>query len=214
MWCTIKTDRMLRMYLCRWEKFLKAKRELKVHTSHGDGVLLLLNKGKEGGGRKGECIRGHCFRASHSECQRGRDRWVEEHPVTYQSRLFRFHLFHHFPSPVYTNCFSFNLSAFKLCIAQCECMLLLWKLERGDNEGSKLQISLFVFRLSKLSLSVFIYCTITVQFTVVLVQWNMCFPLYVLLFKHLCSPATIFLCVWNSLLYPERTDNENQFLQH
>lgn len=35
----------------RVRKVSKCKeRELEVHTSHGDGVLLWLNKGKEGGG--------------------------------------------------------------------------------------------------------------------------------------------------------------------
>lgn len=59
---------------------------------------------------------------------------------------------------------------FKLRSAQCECMSLLWKLERGDDEASKLQTPLLVFRLSKLSLSVFTYCTITVQFMLEIVQ--------------------------------------------
>lgn len=51
---------------------------------------FLLNKGIEVGGKKGECIRGLCLRASHSQCQGGE----EEQPVTYQSLLFKFYLFY------------------------------------------------------------------------------------------------------------------------
>lgn len=40
--------------------------------------------------------------------------------------------------------FPLTLLLFKLCISQYECMSLLWKLKRGDNEASKLQMS---FRL-------------------------------------------------------------------
>lgn len=143
--------------------------------------------------RGGEgCIRGHCFRASHSECQRERDRRVEEHPVTYQS-LFRFYLFYCFFLHLFTQIvFPSTSLLFKLCVAQCESILLLWKLERGDNEASKLHVSLFVFRLSKLSLSVFIYCTITVQFMLALVQWNV-WLLNAFFFKCFCASATIFL---------------------
>lgn len=108
--------------------------------------------------------------------ERERDRRVEEHPVTYQSPLFWFYLFHVFFSVTCLHkLFPLQPSLlFNLCIAQCERTSLLWKLERGDDEASKLQISLFVFRLSKLLLSLFIYCTITVQFTLLIVQWNVC----------------------------------------
>lgn len=37
--------------------------------------------------------------------------------------------------------FPLTLLLFKLCISQYECMPLLWKLKRGDNEASKLQMS-------------------------------------------------------------------------
>ena len=98
------------------------------------------------------------------ERERERDRRVEEHPVTHQSPLFWFYLFHRFfvffPFTCLHKLFPLQPSLlFNLCIAQCERMSLLWKLERGDDEASKLQISLYVFRLSKLLLSLFIYCT-------------------------------------------------------
>ena len=84
---------MYRMYLYRWEKFFKRKERAQSSYESQRWCAFLLNKGKECGGKKGECIRGHRFRASHSECQSERDRGVEEHPVTYQSLLFRFYLF-------------------------------------------------------------------------------------------------------------------------
>lgn len=98
---------------------------------------------------------------------------------------------------------------FKLCTAQCESRLLLWKLKRGDNVGPNPQISLFVFRLSKLLLSVFIYCTITVQFMPVLVHVKILFTTgFCVLQVPLCS------CHNFSLHYTNRTDDANQFLQH
>ncbi|KAF0039425.1 hypothetical protein F2P81_007660 [Scophthalmus maximus] len=48
-----------------------------------------------------------------------------------------------------------------LCTARCKCVLLLWKLKRRDNEGPETaNLSFIVFRLSALSLTVSIYCTI------------------------------------------------------
>lgn len=45
----------------------------RAQSSHIEGVLFCQIKAKRVGRKKGECIRGHRFRASHSECQRERE---------------------------------------------------------------------------------------------------------------------------------------------
>lgn len=113
-------------------KVFKRKERAQSSYESQRWCAFLLNKGKEGGGGR-ECIRGHCFRASHSECQRERDR-VEEHPVTYQSLLFRFYLFYCFFLHLFTQIvFPSTSLLFKLFIAQCECgAIVVETRERGQ----------------------------------------------------------------------------------
>lgn len=185
---------MLWMYLCRWEKFWNAKRERAQSSCESlRWCAFLLNKGKEGGGKKESVSVGiasghHTLSARERERQRSRGASCHLSISPLQVLFILLFSLHLFTQIVFLS----TSLLFKSCVSQCECALLLWKLKRGDNEASKLQISLFVFRLSKLSLSFFIYCTITVQFMLVLVQWNVCLLLYALFFKHFCAPATTF----------------------
>lgn len=113
----------------------------------------------------------------------------EQHPVTHQSLLFRFYLFHIVFTLLFTQIVFPSISLlFKLCAALCESRLLLWKLKRGDKVGPNPQISLFVFRLSRLLLSLFIYCTIIIQFMPVLVRVKCVFTIgFGVLQVPLCS---------------------------
>lgn len=103
--------------------------------------------------------------------------------------------FIYFTSPVYTNCFPFNLSAFQFMHCSV-CVLFLWELKRGDDEASKLQTSLFVFRLSKLSLSLCIYCTVYVYRSVKCVFTTLCcFSSAYMLLPPFFHPFEIICCI-------------------
>ena len=119
--------------VCFWvreEKFLNAKKELSIHTRHRNDVCFLWNKGREDGReKKGERIRRHGFRASRCECHREQYRRRGEHPVTYQSPLFRFYLLCCPPPRLFTQIASSSPTAcLLLCAAVCRC--------RNSREGT------------------------------------------------------------------------------
>lgn len=86
--------------------------------------MLLWNKGREDGReKKGECIRRHGFRALRCECHREQYRRVGEHPVIYQSLLFRFYFLCCPPSRLFTQIASSSPTRlfFPLGAAACCC---------------------------------------------------------------------------------------------
>lgn len=129
--------------------------------SHVDGVLLWLNKSKEGGGKRvypWALLRGITLPAP----DRDRDRSILS-PINLSSSGFIYFILF-FSILLFTQVvFPSTSLPFSLCTARCKCVLLLWKLKRRDNEGPETaNLSFIVFRLSALSLTVSIYCTIMV----------------------------------------------------
>lgn len=114
------------------------------------------------------------------------------------------------PPPVHTHCFS---PLQPLCfskIMQCSILHVIIVETQERLRNSK---TIFVFRLSKLLLSVFIYCWITVHFTPVTVQWT---SVWYHVFCHSCMPVllpSLFTACEIIFLPPNRIDDGNKLLR-
>lgn len=197
MWCRVLIGRDgwdVFVFVQRGEKFLNPKRELTKFTRVSEnGCAFFLNKGKEGGGKRGECIRGHGLGASHSECRRERGRGGELHPVTYQSLLFSSYLFCLFFFPLLYTCLHKLFFLFKLFIAQCEsCVFLLWGARERGRWGLQTPNLSVCFGAVKVIAVTFhlLYNNCTVYACNSSVRC-------VFTTLSLCAPAAIFPAVWN-----------------
>ena len=100
MWCTVLIVTDAQGGFAQVRKVFKCKERAQSSYESQRRCAFLSNKGKEGlGGRKGSVSVGIALghhTLSARERERERDRRVEEHPVTHQSPLFWFYLFHRF----------------------------------------------------------------------------------------------------------------------
>lgn len=145
--------------------------------------------------------------------ERERDRRVEEHPVTYQSPLFWFYLFHVFFRHLFTQIVSpSTFPAFQLMHCSVWTHVIVVETRERGRWGLQTPNLSFCLQAVKVVAVTFhlLYNNSTVYAS------NSSVKCVFTTVGSLFSSASVLLpplfpCVWNDLLYPDRADDGNQF---